>query len=268
MPQPQRLDQIADFLVGAHLVDTRRRDVEDLAAQRQDRLGFAVAALLGRAAGRVALDQKQFRSLGDTARTIGQLARQAQALGGALARQLLALLAARAILGALDHSLQQRLGAGGVGRQPMIEMILYRVLDQAGRFGAGQLLLGLSLELRFADETGHQQARAAGQILGRNSRGAAVIDHLAIVPQAADQGRTQAGFVGSTPRESGWCCNRNCKSLPHPRARPPPIRPIPYRRGRRPGRQKIVRQTPRGHPTSNQESHSSHWETSIFPVVA
>ena len=42
-----------------HLVDARLLDVEDLAAQREDRLRVAVAALLGRAAGGVALDDEQ-----------------------------------------------------------------------------------------------------------------------------------------------------------------------------------------------------------------
>ncbi len=52
-------DHGEDLLVGEHLVDARLLDVEDLAAQRQDRLEAAVARLLGRAAGRVALDQVQ-----------------------------------------------------------------------------------------------------------------------------------------------------------------------------------------------------------------
>ena len=50
---------VVDFLGG---VDVMRLDfpgIEDLAAQRQDRLGLAVAALLGAAAGGVTLDQKQ-----------------------------------------------------------------------------------------------------------------------------------------------------------------------------------------------------------------
>ena len=45
-----------------HLVQARLLDVQDLAAQRQDRLEAAVAALLGRAAGRVALDDVELGS--------------------------------------------------------------------------------------------------------------------------------------------------------------------------------------------------------------
>ena len=55
----ERGDQGADLLARQHLVDARALDVEDLAAQRQDRLEGAVAPLLGGAAGRVALDDEQ-----------------------------------------------------------------------------------------------------------------------------------------------------------------------------------------------------------------
>ena len=47
----ERGDQRADLLAAQHLVEARALDVEDLAAQRQHRLEFAVAALLGGAAG-------------------------------------------------------------------------------------------------------------------------------------------------------------------------------------------------------------------------
>ena len=56
----ERLDHGADFLRPQHPVEARALDVEDLALQGQDRLDVAVAALLGRAAGAVALDQEQF----------------------------------------------------------------------------------------------------------------------------------------------------------------------------------------------------------------
>ena len=49
-------DERADLLVVQHAVDAGLLDIQDLAAQGEDRLGFAVASLLGRAAGRVALD--------------------------------------------------------------------------------------------------------------------------------------------------------------------------------------------------------------------
>ena len=52
-----RRDDRPDLLVRQHLVDARLLDVDDLAAQRQDRLELPVAPLLGGAAGGVALDE-------------------------------------------------------------------------------------------------------------------------------------------------------------------------------------------------------------------
>ena len=72
----ERGDQRADLLAAQHLVEARALHVEDLAAQRQHGLEFAVAALLGGAAGRVALDDEQF-GLGRIALlAVGELARQ------------------------------------------------------------------------------------------------------------------------------------------------------------------------------------------------
>ena len=52
-------DERLDLVVLQHLVDAGPLDVEDLAPDGQDRLGARVAGLLGRAAGRVALDDEQ-----------------------------------------------------------------------------------------------------------------------------------------------------------------------------------------------------------------
>src|SRR5437764_12043504 len=72
----ERLDQRADLGRTEHFVEAGALDIEDLALQRQDRLKTAVAALLGRAAGAVALDDKEF-TLGRVALlAVGKLARQ------------------------------------------------------------------------------------------------------------------------------------------------------------------------------------------------
>src|SRR5256885_16904667 len=84
----ERQRDIVEFLVGAHLVGRGARDIEDLAAQRQDRLRVAVARLFRRAAGAVALDEKDFGALGAVARAIRELPREAQLAGRALARHL------------------------------------------------------------------------------------------------------------------------------------------------------------------------------------
>ncbi len=72
----ERRDQRADLLGREHLVEARALHIEDLAAQRQYGLERAVASHLGRAAGRVALDDQQFRLGGIALLAVGELAGQ------------------------------------------------------------------------------------------------------------------------------------------------------------------------------------------------
>ena len=69
-------DQRLDLDVLQHLVDARLLDVEDLASQRQHCLRVAVASLLCRAAGGVALDHEQLGQRGVLYGAVGELARQ------------------------------------------------------------------------------------------------------------------------------------------------------------------------------------------------
>src|SRR6185437_5623243 len=64
--------------IGADLVGGGRGDVEDLAADGEDRLGLAVARLLGRAAGAVALDDEQLGAGGVVVGAVGELAGEAE----------------------------------------------------------------------------------------------------------------------------------------------------------------------------------------------
>src|SRR5260221_405100 len=70
-------------------------DIEDLAAQRQDRLVLAVAALLGRAAGGIALDDEDLGLGGVALLAIGELAGQRGEVQRALSPRQLARLARR-----------------------------------------------------------------------------------------------------------------------------------------------------------------------------
>src|SRR5439155_12143845 len=54
----ERRNQRRDRFAREHLVKSRALDIQDLAAQREDRLVVAVARLLGAAAGAVAFDDK------------------------------------------------------------------------------------------------------------------------------------------------------------------------------------------------------------------
>ncbi len=67
----ERLYQVGDLLVGGKLFAAGTADVEDLAAERQDRLVGTVAPLFGRSACRVALDDEEFGAFRGVLRTIG-----------------------------------------------------------------------------------------------------------------------------------------------------------------------------------------------------
>ena len=196
----QGLDQVLQLLVLQQLLVTGAGDVEDLAAQRQDGLGVAVARLLGRAAGAVALDEEDLGVVAAFAGAVGELAGQAQAPGGGLARNVLGFTAAQALLGALDDEGEQVVGLRRVAGEPVVEPVAQRELDQAGGFRAGQLLLGLALELRVADEGRQLRGHLAEQVLGGDLRGALVAALLAPGAQAFEQRGTKAGLVRAALR--------------------------------------------------------------------
>ena len=89
----ERRDERDDLLRAHELLEARALDVQDLAAQRQDRLELAVASLLGRAAGGIALDEVDLAQRRIALLAVGELARQAHAVEHALAARELARLA-------------------------------------------------------------------------------------------------------------------------------------------------------------------------------
>ena len=118
----ERLHQVGELLVLRELVLAGAGDVEDLSAQRQHGLAGAVARLLGRAAGRVALDDEDLRALRGGVGAVGELAGQAQLARRALALGLLLLAAADALVGALDHPVEQLVGLVRIAGEPMVDV--------------------------------------------------------------------------------------------------------------------------------------------------
>ena len=91
----ERRDHRLDLVGAEHPVEARRLDVENLALDRQDRLEAAIAALLGRAAGRFALDDVDLGLRRIALLAVGQLAGQRAAVERALAAHQVARLARR-----------------------------------------------------------------------------------------------------------------------------------------------------------------------------
>ena len=123
--------QVGELLVLAQLVQGGGGDVQDLAAQRQDRLGLTVPRLLGRTAGAVAFDEENLGAVDGAGRAVRQLAGQPELAGGRGAGDFLVAAAFQPLLGPLDDEFQQGRGDLGLGRQPMVEGIAKRGLDQS-----------------------------------------------------------------------------------------------------------------------------------------
>ena len=70
----ERLDEIGEVLILPQFLDGSAGHVEDLASEREDRLGLPVARLLCRAARRIALDEENLGALGRCAAAIRKLA--------------------------------------------------------------------------------------------------------------------------------------------------------------------------------------------------
>src|ERR1700730_2197212 len=105
-----RLHQVGELGVGGELVLAGGGNVEDFSAQWQDRLGLAVARLLGAAAGGITFDDEKLGTIGGSIGAVGQFARQSGFLSRRLARDFLLGAAAQPFVGALDHKIEQPVG--------------------------------------------------------------------------------------------------------------------------------------------------------------
>ena len=79
MPQPSAVTRSASSLFSSTFASRRALGVQHLAAQRQNRLPRAIAALLRRSAGRIALDDEELALLAAGLRAVAELAGQRQA---------------------------------------------------------------------------------------------------------------------------------------------------------------------------------------------
>ena len=158
----QSRDQRADFLRRQHFVETRAFDIQDLAAQRQHRLIFAVAALFGRATGRVTLDDEQFRLGGIAFLAVGELAGQVGDIERAFAARQLARLARRfAGKSGFHHFGDDRFGFLRMFLEPLAEHFVDQAFDHRPHFRGDELVFRLRREFRV----GHFHRQHAGQAL-------------------------------------------------------------------------------------------------------
>ena len=172
----ERLTEIVNLLVLTQLGRRRAHHVQDLAAQRQQRLRHPVPRHLGGAARAVALHQKQLRPLAVLFGAVDQLAGEAEFLGGGFALGFLVAPPLHPLFRALDEEIDDVGGAARVGCQPVVPMVAHRALDQPLRLRRRQAVLGLADEIRVADEGGDHRAAAGKNVVAGDLRRLLVVD--------------------------------------------------------------------------------------------
>src|SRR6267378_3754026 len=206
VPEEEREEQRAD--VGTVHVGIRHQDdlvvarllrVDDLAAQRENRLRLAIAPLLGRAAGRIALDQEQLAVLRVALRAIGQLGGQTLVVAPALARQLAGLARGLARLSGAHALVDDLARGGGIFLERLGQLLVDDLLHEALEVGVAQLGLRLALELRIGHAHRDDGAEALADIVAGHpaleSLQVAVL--LRVRRELAGERRAEAREVGA-----------------------------------------------------------------------
>ena len=165
---PHGEGEIGDFAVRTDLVGGGGCNVQNFTADRKDCLSLAIARLLGAAACAVAFNDEKFGLTVTFARTVGELARQAQLLGigRGLALDLALLLATQALVHSLHDLPEQGFAPIHIVGEEMVEMIANGVFHQSRGLGRGKPVLGLALELGVANEDTEHDLGAGHHVVG------------------------------------------------------------------------------------------------------
>ena len=197
----ERGDQRLQLLAAQHAVEARLLDVQDFAAQRQDGLEIAVAALLCRAAGGITLHDVELGQRRVALRTISQLAGQRQSFEKPLAPRQVAGLARRFTRPrGVEHLLDDLTAGVGILFQEDGQLLVDDGLHDALDLAVAEFGLGLPLKLGL----GHFDAQDTGQTLADVLAGQILFDVLEQVVIAgvgvdgASQGALEADEVGAT----------------------------------------------------------------------
>ncbi len=185
-----------------HLRGVRLLGVQDLAAQREDRLRAAVAALLGRAARRVALDDEELGRAGVRRGAVRELARQVQPVrDGRLARDLLSRAARLSRAGREDDPADDLLGDRRVLVQPLLERGTHGAVHGRGHLRVVEAVLRLALELRLKDVGRQQHHDALADVLRRDAHALRQeLVRLDVVADGLREARAQAVLVRAARR--------------------------------------------------------------------
>ncbi len=154
-----------------HTVQAGTFGVEDLASQRKDGLCDRVAALNGGTACGITLHDEQLALFRVGGLAVLELVGHAGGLEDGLAAGVFAgLLGGQTGTGGFDGLLNDVLGLGRVGVEPVAELVGHHALHKGLGFGVAELGLGLAFELRVGEFDGDHGRQAfahvvAGQVL-------------------------------------------------------------------------------------------------------
>ena len=171
MPGADRGGERLDLGVGDHLVHRGALDVEDLAAQREDRLRPRIARVACGAAGGVALDDEQLGVVAVAGRAVGELVGHAHAVErGLAARQLARLLRRAAGARRVRRLADDRLRRVRVLLEPAAEVLVRGALHERAHLGVAELGLGLALELRIGEPHRHDRGEPLAHVVALERR--------------------------------------------------------------------------------------------------
>ena len=159
-------DETLDRFGGQSTVQTRLLDVEDLPANRHDRLVLGIPPVDGRSPRRVALDDEDLALFGIAGRAILKLARHRRRFEDALAASgLTGLAGRRASCEGLKRFANDLLGFTWMHVEPVGQMSIDLLLDEGTRLGVAELGLGLALELGISELDGDDRRQSLADVL-------------------------------------------------------------------------------------------------------
>ena len=192
-------DHGADFGVLEHLVQPGLLDVDELAADGEDGLEAAVAALFGGAAGGIAFDDVKLGVGRVAIGAIGQLAGQAAAGEGAFAHGVAGLAGGFAGAGGHEAFVNNFFSDGGIGVEEAHQALIDDGGDQAFDFGVDELDLGLGFEARIGQFDAQDTDQPFADIVAGNGR-VFFLEQLigaGVLVDGAGQGGAESGEMGA-----------------------------------------------------------------------
>src|SRR5262249_56388701 len=101
----------------------------------------------------------------------------------------------------LDHKVEELVGLGGIGGEPVIDWASDRIVDDARRFAGCEPIFGLALEFGLTDEHRDHAGGAIHHVVAAHySRALALAHALGMILNALQERGAQTRFVRAAVR--------------------------------------------------------------------